>query len=210
MVARGFLPPSPSENIHPPDRPVASPRPWAAARHRRCFGRRHYNPRTSRTDRPIEGERVVGRVRRHPHEVCVHLVDQADTRRRVIGRRLSHRAGHDHAGSVHAEMELPPASSPDVLRWTEGYIAASERPWRRGPRRGRSAWHAYGWVSREPGRPHRLHLKGCRGAGTGSPSPRPWTAHLASDGATRRCSDGTAARRQRSAGGWAVRNRSVS
>ena len=71
----------------------------------------------------------------------------------------------------------------DVLRWTEGYIAASERPWRRGPCRGRSAWHAGGWVSREPGRPHRLHLKGCRGAGTGSPSPRPWTWHLASDGA---------------------------
>ena len=89
----------------------------------------------------------------------------------------------------------------DVLRWTEGYIAASERPWRWGPRRGRSAWHACGWVSREPGRPHRLHLKGCRGAGTGSPSPRPWTWHLASDGANpRRCSDGTAARRQRSAG----------
>ena len=91
----------------------------------------------------------------------------------------------------------------DVLRWTEGYIAASERPWRRRPRRGRSAWHACGWVSREPGRPHRLHLKGCRGAGTGSPSPRPWTSHLASDGANRRCSDGTAGRRQRSAGGWA-------
>ena len=71
----------------------------------------------------------------------------------------------------------------DVVRWTEGYIAASERPWRRGPCRGRSAWHAGGWVSREPGRPHRLHLKGCRGAGTGSPSPRPWTWHLASDGA---------------------------
>ena len=69
------------------------------------------------------------------------------------------------------------------MRWTEGYIAASERPWRRGPCRGRSAWHAGGWVSREPGRPHRLHLKGCRGAGTGSPSPRPWTWHLASGGA---------------------------
>ena len=62
----------------------------------------------------------------------------------------------------------------------------------------------------ERGRPHRLHLKGCRGAGTGSPSPRPWTSHLASDGANRRCSDGTAGRRQRSAGGWTARSRSVS
>ena len=78
------------------------------------------------------------------------------------------------------------------MRWTEGYIAASERPWRRGPCRGRSAWHACGWVSREPGRPRRLHRKDRRGAGTGSPSPRPWTSHLASDGANRRCSDGTA------------------
>ena len=53
----------------------------------------------------------------------------------------------------------------DVVRWTEGYIAASERPWRRGPSRGRSAWHACGWVSREPGRPHRLHLKRLPGGG---------------------------------------------
>ena len=96
------------------------------------------------------------------------------------------------------------------MRWTEGHLAASQRPWRRRPRRGRSAWHACGWVSREPGRPRRLHRKDRRGAGTGSPSPRPWTSHLASDGANRRCSDGTAGRRQRSAGGWAVRSRRVS
>ena len=69
------------------------------------------------------------------------------------------------------------------MRWTEGHIVASQRPWKQGPRRGRSAWHACGWVSREPGRPRRLHLKDRRGAGTGSPSPRPWTQHLASDGA---------------------------
>ena len=94
------------------------------------------------------------------------------------------------------------------MRWTEGHLAASQRPWRRRPRRGRSAWHACGWVwRREPGRPRRLHLKDRRGAGTGSPSPRPWTSHLASDGANRRCSDGTAGRRQRSAGGWAARSR---
>ena len=39
-------------------------------------------------------------------------------------------------------------------------------------------------VSREPGRPRRLHLKDRRGAGTG---PEAWTSHLASDGANRRC-----------------------
>ena len=96
------------------------------------------------------------------------------------------------------------------MRWTEGYLAASQRPWRRRRRLGRSAWHACGWVSREPGRPRRLHRKDRRGAGTGSPSPRPWTSHLASDGANRSCSDGTAGRRQRSAGGWAARSRRVS
>ena len=69
------------------------------------------------------------------------------------------------------------------MRWTEGHIAASERPWRQRPCRGRSAWHACGWVSREPGRPRRLHLKDRRGAGTGSPSPRPRTEHLPSTGA---------------------------
>ena len=51
------------------------------------------------------------------------------------------------------------------MRWTEGHLAASERPWRRRPRRGRSAWHACGWVSREPGRPRRLHRKDRRGGG---------------------------------------------
>ena len=112
--------------------------------------------------------------------------------------------------SMHVGAQLRGLRAPDVVRWTEGHLAASQRPWRRRPRRGRSAWHACGWVSREPGRPRRLHRKDRRGAGTGSPRPRPWTSHLASDGANRRCSDGTAGRRQRSAGGWVARSRSVS
>ena len=37
-----------------------------------------------------------------------------------------------------------------------------------------------GGGSREPGRPRRLHRTDRRGAGTGSPRPRPWTSHLAS------------------------------
>ena len=100
----------------------------------------------------------------------------------------------------------------DVLRWTEGYIAASERPWRRGPCRGSERVACVRVGFREPGRPHRLHLKGCRGGGRapahqargrGRGTWRPTER-------TRRCSDGTAARRQRSAGGWAARNRSAS
>ena len=97
------------------------------------------------------------------------------------------------------------------MRWTEGYLAASQRPWRRRPRRGRSAWHACGWVSREPGRPLVVsilkvaggrapahHARG-RGRSTWRPTER-----------SRRCSDGTAGRRQRSAGGWTARSRRVS
>ena len=48
------------------------------------------------------------------------------------------------------------------------------------------------------GRAPAHHARG-RGRGTWRPAER-----------TRRCSDGTAARRQRSAGGWAARNRSAS
>ena len=78
-------------------------------------------------------------------------------------------------------------AAPDVQGLPSGVTTqtamslAAGKTWR--PRRGRSAWHACGWVSREPGRPRRLHRKDRRGAGTGSPSPRPWTQHLASDGA---------------------------
>ena len=96
------------------------------------------------------------------------------------------------------------------MRWTEGYLAASQRPWRRRPRRGRSAWHACGWVSGNPGglvvsivktaggRAPAHQARG-RGRSTWRPTER-----------SRRCSDGTAGRRQRSAGGWTARSRRVS
>ena len=73
-------------------------------------------------------------------------------------------------------------------------VAPAERPEKCGPRRPTRAGSSCNNA------PRRLHLKDRRGAGTGSPRPRPWTSHLASDGANRRCSDGTAGRRQRSAG----------
>ena len=50
-------------------------------------------------------------------------------------------------------------------------------------------------------------LKDRRGAGTGSPSPRPWTT---APGVRRSESSDTAGRRQRSAGGRTARSRSVS
>ena len=52
--------------------------------------------------------------------MSIHLVDQTDPRHRVLGRRLSQRAGHDHTGPVHAEMALPPAASPSAALCRRG------------------------------------------------------------------------------------------
>ena len=92
----------------------------------RGLGRRHHDPRPSRTGRTIERARVVGRIRRHSGEVSIHLVDQTDPRNRVIGRRLSQRAGHDHTGPVHAEMELPPAASPSAPMCRRGPLTFAD------------------------------------------------------------------------------------
>jgi hypothetical protein len=62
--------------------------------------------------RVVEAEGVVGRVGRHPREVPVDVLDQADTRYRVIRRGFSQRAGHDHACFVHPQMEFLPAPPP--------------------------------------------------------------------------------------------------
>ena len=97
-----------------------------ASRQRRGLGRRHHDPRPSRTGRTIERARVGGRIRRHSGEVSIHLVDQTDPRHRVIGRRLSQRAGHDHTGPVHAEMELPPAASPSALMFRRGPLTFAD------------------------------------------------------------------------------------
>ena len=80
----------------------------------------------SRTGRTIERARVVGRIRRHSGEVSIHLVDQTDPRNRVIGRRLSQRAGHDHTGPVHAERELPPAASPSAPMFRRGPLTFAD------------------------------------------------------------------------------------
>ena len=108
------------------------------SRQRRGLGRRHHDPRPSRTGRPIARARVVGRIRRHSGEVSIHLVDQTDPRHRVFGRRLSQRAGHDHTGPVHAEMELPPAASPSAPMCRRGPRTCADdgqsRCWRTTPR----------------------------------------------------------------------------
>ena len=58
--------------------------------------------------------------------MSIHLVDQTDPRHRVIGRRLSQRAGHDHTGPVHAEMELPPAASPSAPMLRRGPLTFAD------------------------------------------------------------------------------------
>ena len=126
MVTRRLLPPSPSERLHPPDRPIAGTSSGAPSRQRRGLGGRHHDPRPSRTGRTIARERVVGRIRRHSGEVSIHLVDQTDPRNRVLGRRLSQRAGHDHTGPVHAEMELPPAASPSAPMCRRGPLTFAD------------------------------------------------------------------------------------
>ncbi len=112
VVSGGLLPPSPTENAHPPDRTIARRGTRPPAGQRRGPGRRHDDPCASRTGRVAEAEGVVGRVGRHPREVPVDVLDQVDARYRVIRRGFSQCAGHDHARFVHAQMEFFPAPPP--------------------------------------------------------------------------------------------------
>ena len=77
-------------------------------------------------DRYYGARKLESRIRRHSGEVSIHLVDQTDPRHRVIGRRLSQRAGHDHTGPVHAEMELPPAASPSAPMFRRGPLTFAD------------------------------------------------------------------------------------
>ena len=63
MVARGLLPPSPSDRLHLLDRAITSARPRSASGHRCGLGRRNHDGRATCTGRIVEGDRVVGRVR---------------------------------------------------------------------------------------------------------------------------------------------------
>ena len=99
-----------------------------SSRQRRGLGRRHHAPRPSRTGRTIARERVGGRIRSSLwYEVSIHLVDQTDPRRsRHRPSKLSQRAGHDHTGPVHAEMELPPAASPSAPMLRRGPLTFAD------------------------------------------------------------------------------------
>ena len=110
LVSRRLLPSSTSQSLHSCDRPIPRTRPWSPPRHRRRLGRRNHDPGTSRPGRLVERDGLVGGVRGHARDVPVHLLDQTDAGRRVIGCRLRDRLGNDYAGAVDTEVQLLPAA----------------------------------------------------------------------------------------------------
>ena len=74
------------------------------------LGGRNHDGRGSCTGRFVEADRVIGRVRGDARDVVVDGLDQLDTPRRVINRRVRERPGNDHTGSIDPHMELLPAA----------------------------------------------------------------------------------------------------
>ena len=109
-ILHQIRPSSTSQSLHSCDRPIPRTRPWSPPRHRRRLGRRNHDPGTSRTGRLVERDGIVGGVRGHARDVPVHLLDQTDAGRRVIGCRLRDRLGNDYAGAVDTEVQLLPAA----------------------------------------------------------------------------------------------------
>ncbi|AMY09526.1 hypothetical protein LuPra_02743 [Luteitalea pratensis] len=110
VVAGGLLPLPPPERFHVADRAIARARARSAARHLRRPGRRHDHPRVARARGLIEGDRVVGRVRRDAGDPTGRRANQVNAHGRVIGRRLGQRVRDDHSGAVDTQMQLLPAS----------------------------------------------------------------------------------------------------
>ena len=112
MVSRRLLPPLPAEDLHAPDRPIATPGPRTAARKRCRASRRDHDPRLSPSSRLVERHGVVGRVSGHAREVTGDVPDKRAAGRRVVGRRGGERLRHDHPGAVDPKMQLLPAALP--------------------------------------------------------------------------------------------------
>ena len=96
----------------------------------------------------------------------------------------------------------------DVVKGTEGRVAAPQWPGARGPA-GVREQGTFTRVPQEPGRPRRLHGKS-RPEVPGDQLQARRPAHPAATGAKRGCNRGTAKRRQRSAAGRAAGSRSAS
>ena len=115
MIADLLLPSTAPNLADPPDRPIASARPRVASGQLGCLRRRHDDGRASGVGCPVEGERVVGSVRRDRPRAAGNGLDQTDARTRVIHRGIGQRLSDDHSRVVDSQMKLlpptPPASS---------------------------------------------------------------------------------------------------
>ncbi len=116
MIADLLLPSTAPNLADPSDRPIASARPRVASGQLGCL---------------VEGERVVGRVRRDRPRAAGNGLDQIDARTRVIHRGIGQRLSDDHSRLVDSQMKLlppaPPASS--VFRRRPLTLAATiDRP----------------------------------------------------------------------------------
>ena len=110
VVARHVLPPAPSHFLDRRDRAVTRARPRSPSRHVGRARRRDHNGRATRTGGIVEGDGIVGCIRRHTSEVAVGRLDQRDACRAIIDGRRRDGLSDDHPRLVHAEMQLPPAS----------------------------------------------------------------------------------------------------
>ena len=115
MIADLLLPSTAPHLADPSDRPIASARPRVASGQRGCLRRRHDDGRASGVGCLVEGERVVGSVRRDRPRAAGNGLDQIDARTRVIHRGIGQRLSDDHSRVVDSQMKLfpppPPASS---------------------------------------------------------------------------------------------------
>ena len=128
VVSGSLLPPSPTENAHPPDRAIATRRTGPPARQRRGLGRRHHDPCASGTGRVVEAEGVVDRVGRHPREVPVDVLDQADARCCVIRRGFSQALATITPVSSTPQMEFLPSPPPVSTVFHRGDEADAHHP----------------------------------------------------------------------------------
>ena len=115
MIADLLLPSTAPNLADPSDRPIASARPRVASGQLGGLRRRHDDGRASGVGCLVEGERVVGSVRRDRPRAAGNGLDQIDARTRVIHRGIGQRLSDDHSRLVDSQMKLlpptPPASS---------------------------------------------------------------------------------------------------
>ena len=115
MIADLLLPSTAPNLADPSDRPIASARPRLASGQRGCLRRRDDDGRASGVGCLVEGERVVGSVRRDRPRAAGNGLDQIDARTRVIHRGIGQRLSDDHSRLVDSQMKLLPPTPPALV-----------------------------------------------------------------------------------------------